>query len=80
MQEKSHFIKLMRAQVRTAPGEVIFCASMKIPVMSRMDLLSGLRKKRSGYDPVSAFYQNGQDDKVLDLFSRRRTLEAAVER
>lgn len=88
MQEKrDHFIKLMeqtRFSLQNSSGSYFICGTYeKISDECDKDFAIRLTKEAGvATIPVSAFYQNGKDDKVLRFcFSKKReTLEAAVEK
>jgi len=88
MQEKrDHFIKLMeqtRFTLQKSYGSYFICGTYeKISNEGDKDFAKRLTKEAGvATIPVSAFYQNGKDDKVLRFcFSKKKeTLEAAVEK
>ena len=88
MQEKrDHFIKFMdqtRFTLQNSSGSYFICGTYeKISDEGDKDFAIRLTKEAGvATIPVSAFYQNGKDDKVLRFcFSKKReTLEAAVEK
>ena len=88
MQEKRDYFKTLMQQTRfdlnESFGSYFICGSYKrISDEADKDLAIRLTKEAGvATIPVSAFYQNGKDDKVLRFcFSKKKeTLEAAVEK
>ena len=88
MQEKRDYFKQLMQQTRFTMqesfGSYFICGSYeRISEEADKDLAIRLTKEaRVATIPVSAFYQNGKDDKVLRFcFSKKNeTLEAAVEK
>lgn len=88
MQEKrDHFVELMKStrfEMLDSHGSYFICAKYnRISDENDKDFAIRLTKEAGvATIPVSAFYQNGKDDKVLRFcFSKKKeTLEAAVEK